>query len=666
MRRILLIVALIVLVAAAVVWRVRTKHQQPALAARRTAEAIASIASQAKPARPVIFIGLDGADWSLLDQYIQQGTMPALARLVRDGVSGTVATLHPPLSPLVWTTMMTGVSPLEHRVLDFLRVNPSTHQREPITSDERAVPAIWNMATDGGKKVGALGLWATYPAEPVNGLIVSDRLFTFLYSESAPPPGVVYPQSLESWAADALRRAERDADYEQLKTLMPSLSEQEYREAAAITDPYAHPVSALRRILIETNVYADLGRDWFAREKPDLLLVYIQGTDSIGHVFAPYAPPRQPNVSEADYARYSGVPQRYFERIDRLIEEYRKLAERSGGILMLASDHGFAWGEGRPTALSSVANATAARWHRENGIYLIWGNGIQPSDVSAPAHASHGSVQQVCATLLALTGLPSGRRVAGPVLPGTPVVNANASVDYRQFYAKPTAPAASASASGSRVDADTVAKLKALGYIGGAEDMSGRSEGSRTAGSLNNEGLLLKQANRTDEAIDAFDRAIAVDPNLASALWNLSDLLFAQNRSLDKSDDLLVRAFAHGLPEGPKYLIGRAIGYQRNGQVDRSVRLLNMALAAKPEDPELFLFRGRYRVEQGDCASGLNDFRRATELSPSNAAAFASRGLAELCVGDRGAAQASLRRSLQLDPDQPKVRQYLQSGPTVR
>lgn len=659
MRRLVIIILSVVVVAGAVVWRIRTNPRQPTEAAR-TSEAIPSIASQAKPARPVIFVGLDGADWSLLDQYMQQGTMPTLARLVREGASGTIATLHPPLSPLVWTTMMTGVSPLEHRVLDFLRVNPSTHQREPITSDERAVPAIWNMATDGGKKVGALGFWATYPAEPVNGLVVSDRLFTFLYSESSPPPGVVHPRSLESWAADSLRRAERDADYEHLKALMPSLGEQEYREAAAITDPYAHPVSALRRILIETNVYADLGRAWFEREKPALLLVYIQGTDSIGHVFAPYAPPRQPNISEADYARYSQVPQRYFERIDRIIEEYRQLAEASGGVLMLASDHGFAWAEGRPTELSSVANATAAKWHRENGIYLLWGDGIQPSP--GPAHALHGGVQQVCASLLALSGLPPGRGVAGPVLPGVPVLNASAAVDYRQFYTKPAAPAPSASASESRVDADTVAKLKALGYIGGAEEVSGRSAGTRTAGSLNNEGLLLKQQNRIDEAIDAFDRALTVDPNLASALWNLSDLLFAQNRSLDKSDDLLVRAFAHGLPEAPKYLIGRAIGYQRNGEIARSVRLLNMALAAKPDDPELLLFRGRYRVEQGDCASGLNDFRRATELSPSNAAAFASRGLAELCVGDRAGAQASLRRSLQLDPNQPKVREYLQGA----
>ena len=92
--------------------------------------------------------------------------------------------------------------------------------------------------------------------------------------------------------------------------MLPWLSEEEYREAARAVDPYSHPVSALRRILVETRVYDTLGREWSAREQPDLLLVYIQGTDSIGHVFAPYAPPRQATVTPADYDRYSGVPER--------------------------------------------------------------------------------------------------------------------------------------------------------------------------------------------------------------------------------------------------------------------------------------------------------------------------------------------------------------------
>jgi hypothetical protein len=65
--------------------------------------ASAATASQIKarvtPGKRVIFIGLDGADWSLLDGYAARGVMPTLARLVSEGTSGTLETIHPPLSP---------------------------------------------------------------------------------------------------------------------------------------------------------------------------------------------------------------------------------------------------------------------------------------------------------------------------------------------------------------------------------------------------------------------------------------------------------------------------------------------------------------------------------------------------------------------------------------
>jgi len=631
-----------------------SRESQTPIPSASPATATPQIASKAIPGKHVIFIGLDGADWSLLDQYASRDVMPTLAKLVAEGSSGTVKTISPPLSPLIWTTMMTGVSPLEHRILDFLRVNPTSQQREPITSDERKVPAVWNMATAGGKKVGALGYWATYPAESVNGLMVSDRLFTFLFSEATPPPGVVYPASMETWARDGLKRAQDEVGYDAIKALLPWLTQSEYAQAAAVTDPYAHPVSALRRILIETKVYDELGRDWFSREKPDLLLLYFQGSDSIGHVFAPYAPPKQPEVSESDYTRYKDVAERYFAGIDQLLARYVTLAESTGSVIMLASDHGFLWGEGRPTTLSSAANTTAAKWHAENGMYLVWGAGIQPSK----GHTGSGKVDQVCATLLALAGLPAARNVSGPPLPGAPTPLGSEPVDYRAVYTPASVPQSTARGGAPAVDEDTVAKLRALGYIGASEG-KGRAFGTRTAGSLNNEGLLLKQQGKQKEAIDAFDTAISVDPNLASALWNLSDLLWSRNESIDKSDALLVRAFANNLPEGTKFLIGRAIGYQRNGQIDRSISLLNQAAAAKPNDPEVWLFRGRYRVERGECAGAVDDFRQAARLTPTNAAVYASLGLAELCAGDSAAARTSFQKSLQLDPNQPKVREYL-------
>ena len=359
--------------------------------------------------------------------------------------------------------------------------------------------------------------------------------------------------------------------------------------------------------MIETRVYDELGRDWFTREHPDLLLLYFQGTDSIGHVFAPYAPPRQPSIAQADYERYKDVAGAVLRGSSiNCCAEYVALAQSTGSVIMLASDHGFLWGDGRPTTLSSAANTTAAKWHAENGIYLMWGPGIQPSQ----GHTGTGNVDQVCATLLALAGLPPARDIAGPALARRPRQRQLRASDYRAVYTPVTPAKGTPGDAAPSVDEDTVAKLRALGYIGATEG-KGRAFGTRTAGSLNNEGLLLKQQGKQKEAIEAFDTAISVDPNLASALWNLSDLLWARGESIDKSDSLLVRAFANGLPEGTKFLIGRAIGYQRNGQIDRSIALLNQAAAAKPNEPDVWLFRGRYRVERGECAGAVDDFQQA-------------------------------------------------------
>ena len=548
--------------------------------------------------------------------------------------------------------MMTGVSPLDHGILDFVQFDPKTGAKEPITSSVRRAPAIWNMASDGHKRVAALGLWATYPAEAVNGTIVSDRLFTFLFKETAPPAGVVSPAERDGWARDALERAGRSIDEPALQQYLPWLSDADYRQHAESDDPYAQPVSALRRILIDTQVYDDLGRDVLRRDHPDLAIVYFEGTDTIGHVFAPFAPPRQPQVSAADYERYHDVPARYFRQMDERLGEYRRLAEASHAVLMLASDHGFLWKEGRPTTLSSNATTTAAKWHRSEGMYVLWGDGIAPT----AGHTGRGSVQQVCATLLALLGLPPGRDVQGPPLPGAPA-STGARVDYFAHYQPAASPA-----SNTAVDRDTLAKLKSLGYVGDGGPSSSQTAGAtRTPGSYNNEGVILKEHDKPVPAIEAFERALSLDPDLSSALWNLSDLLYARGSDLDRSDQLLLRALAHGLPDGAKLVIGRAIGYQRAGQADRSLALVTAALAAQPKEPELWLFRGRYRVEAQQCAGAAADFERAEQLAPGQAPAFASEGVARLCAGDKNAARRAFTRSLAIDPNQPKVREFLTS-----
>jgi tetratricopeptide (TPR) repeat protein len=707
--------------------------------------------------RRVLFVGLDGGDWQLLDGYMADGTMPNLAGLTREGVSGVLETIQPPLSPLVWTTMMTGVSPLEHRVLDFTRFDPATGALEPITSDERRVPAVWNMASAAGRTVAVLGLWATWPAEPVRGLLVADRLASFTTADRQPPPGVVFPPAREPWARRELAAAGRETGFEAVHAYLPWLDAAEYRRQTSDPAPYAHPASALRRILVETRAWDALARSWIERARPDLAIVYFQGTDTLGHMFAPYAPPCPAGVAADDCRRYGDVPRRYFAEIDRLLGRFRDLAAREDAVLFVASDHGFRWREGRPAGggrAGAAVAATAALWHREEGIYLLWAP--DAADVTSrrarPAPRGRGGVAQVCATLLDLLGLPPGTGLA-PALDaagafarggrrqggGERMAQVRA-VDYRRWFqpppvvappmagtadrpagvdqgAAPGGPATSGRAAGisasgrSRAPEDEqIAALRALGYVGAGEP--GRRAGpgpaggesgaagavtagaaaTRTAAAFDNEGLLLRQAGRATEARAAFEQALARQPGLPAALWNLSDLLFAEAQGaggaggpghapgageqtaagapgrrtgtdrrvlLDRSDELLLRALAGGLPGGAEHALERAARYGRAGDGERALALLGRAAAARPADPRLWLLHGRYLLEQRRCDAALDDFTHAVRLDPTSAVAHASAGLACLCRGDEPAARAAFRRSLALDPDQPEIRRFL-------
>lgn len=605
----------------------------------------ADVVAKAERRPPVLFVGLDGADWQLLEQLMQQGVMPNLARLVREGRSGDLSTMHPPLSPLLWTTMMTGVGPLQHRILDFTRFHPATRVKEPITSDERRAPAIWNVDTYAGRTTGVFGLWATYPSEPINGMMVSDRMVTSIGSAQS-PPYLVYPPSAAAACRTSVSRAEQRVDLALMQQYMPWLDRDTYEEKIKVAEPWGNPIAALRRTLVETYTYHDLGTTYWRTARPDLLIVYLQGTDVVGHIFAPYYPPRQANVSPEDFARYSGVPARYFAEVDRLLGEYRQLAADSGAVLMLASDHGFLWFEGRPTQLSSAAAATAAKWHRSEGIWLLWGKGIAPA---ARGTLPAAQLLQVAPTLTALTGAPRATSSTASPLGG---IAANGQqVDYAAIFEPWVPPLAPVTAAGNEED---IAKLRALGYIGSQEPLRAAAQNSaaptRTGGSFNNEGLLLRNAKQTDAAVRAFEQAIAIDPSHASSLWNLSELLWQEKRDEQRSNDLLIKAVANGLPEGEKFIIGRAIAYQRSGHVDRSLALLDSAIRAIPSSAELYLFRGRYRVDANACGDALDDFRNAQRLRPRDANAYASAAIAALCLGDRAEAERQMQQAARLDP----------------
>ncbi|MBN1424937.1 alkaline phosphatase family protein [Candidatus Fermentibacteria bacterium] len=142
---------------------------------------------------PLLIIGLDAANWDSMDELMAQGQLPNLAEFVRTGTAGELATYVPTASPALWTTIATGQSPDKHgisfRVLK-LDERGEHEMLSALSSNERLVPALWNVCTDHGVRSAFVGWWATWPAETIDGYMVTDRVHDAAVEHTAFPPGL--------------------------------------------------------------------------------------------------------------------------------------------------------------------------------------------------------------------------------------------------------------------------------------------------------------------------------------------------------------------------------------------------------------------------------------------------------------------------------------------
>ena len=85
--------------------------------------------------RRVIVLGIDGLDHGLLERFLAAGRLPNFASLAREGDFTPLETTMPPLSPVAWSTFITGLDPGGHGIFDFVHRDPATMQPvEPFYS----------------------------------------------------------------------------------------------------------------------------------------------------------------------------------------------------------------------------------------------------------------------------------------------------------------------------------------------------------------------------------------------------------------------------------------------------------------------------------------------------------------------------------------------------
>lgn len=421
----------------------------------------------------VLVVGLDAAAWSVIDPLVERGLMPNMGALKARGAWGELKSLpvrHPNRSnsAAIWTALATGKLPERNGIEDFVR-RDSAGRMQVVTSADRREPAFWNALSGRGLVVGVVGWWATWPAEPVNGEMVSYDFWPARRDASEDCPGCVVgsrpgrpplpPRA--TWPEPLAARLKDLIVYEADLTSAPAAAVEFGDWGASDYWPYARDLtmSAVAQRLL-------------ASRRHDVFAVYFESLDIVSHQNWACRPqekllPRCPTGPARE--RWAGRVDRYYEFIDVQIGRL-VAAAGPGAIVVVVSDHGFEtypdlrdaeWKAGRPLRDMSAeeraklgADVKVPFGHSDRAIVLAAGPGIAPARVE-------GGIYDFAPTLLRLAGVPAaldmdGRPLA-PLLPAGP--------EIPSIPSYPPPPASSEAEPADR--RALIERLKSLGYLSG-------------------------------------------------------------------------------------------------------------------------------------------------------------------------------------------------------
>lgn len=280
----------------------------------------------------VLVIGLDGMTFDVARPLMDAGEMASLASLERRGVSATLLSTYPPISAPAWVTFLTGNNPGRHGIFNFQNLDLSRYSsfsETLVNSTYFRGKTLLDHAGAEGKRILAYRIPLTYPAWPVNGLLVAgpptpDRKRA--YAAPADREHELPPMTLLSH--DELARAKRAGDI------------------ATIDACNAYELKVMDQV---TRRAIDDGTD--------VIVTFTGIPDGLHHSFWHLHDPASPIHDPAASAHDRSVIRRWYVEIDRMIAGWLAGLGDEWAVIVL-SDHG---GGPAPTRLFNVNHVLASR-----------------------------------------------------------------------------------------------------------------------------------------------------------------------------------------------------------------------------------------------------------------------------------------------------------------
>lgn len=263
----------------------------------------------------LLILGLDGATFDLIEPWAAAGSLPHLARLMRQGAWGRLRSTTPPATFPAWTSLMTGVNPGQHGIFDFTRRLPGSYRIEFLNATYRRVPSVWRLLSDAGLRVGVVGLPASYPPEPVNGCLISGfdaPVTTGINRSFTHPPGL----------------------YDEIRRVVGPYEITNFQELRI--GPGWHR-RALDRLLHAAERRTAIASYLLDREAWDCFAVHFGESDTVAHHFWAFHDTASPRHVAS--SPLSGAIHTVYRALDRAVGAMVAHAG-DGATVMVVSDHG--------------------------------------------------------------------------------------------------------------------------------------------------------------------------------------------------------------------------------------------------------------------------------------------------------------------------------------
>ncbi|NNM33861.1 MAG: hypothetical protein HKO53_12380 [Gemmatimonadetes bacterium] len=398
--------------------------------------------------QPLVVLGFDSADWTWMEPRMEAGSMPHFRALVERGARADLLSLQPRAkSPTIWTSISTGKRPAKHGVAGFIK-----HDEGVQRSAMRTATTYWEILGAVGKTQAVVGWWVTYPATPVNGVLVSDYIQYFSGDQEIAPDAVHPPEDRE-----LVQRLVVDRDDLTLDDLARFI---DVDIARAHGEEAERLLTDLRWIHAADETFRAVGKALYERDRPDVFTLYFRGVDAVSHAYWQYFQPSGAlRVEPWQVEMLQGLIPAYYDYADELLGEVLGYVDPESRVLV-CSDHGFNGLHKRGGGL-----ARGIEMHDDEGILILAGPGVRRG-----ATVEDAGVKDIAPTLLAMAGIPVAQDMDGHLLTAAfePDVQAwfTAMLEHTVDTYEGIVPSPREVGEGTgEVDQEMLDRLRALGYI---------------------------------------------------------------------------------------------------------------------------------------------------------------------------------------------------------